>query len=99
MAMSLQRAHPAIVFALLCLMAAPALAQTPAAMPPPTASPTPTPIPNVTWQTNVSGYSFTTTNPNATGALDTRDGKDLTSRTDFSNLMTTVTRNTGLFRF
>jgi hypothetical protein len=101
MAMSLPRAHPAIVFALLCFAAAPALAQTPAAMPSPTASPspTPTPIPNVTWQTNVSGYSFKTNNPNATGALDTRNGIDLTSRTNLSNLMTTVTRNTGLVRF
>lgn len=89
MAMSLQKVCPTIALAVLCLAAAPALGQTPAAAlpsPTPSASPTSAPIPNITWQTNVSGYSFSTTDSNATSA-------------DFSNLMTTVTRNTGLFRF
>lgn len=87
--MSIQRVRLGIVCALLSLATAPALGQTPAvAVPSPTPSvpSTPAPIPNVTWQTNVSGYSFNTTNPNLTN-------------TELSNLMTTVTRNTGSFRF
>lgn len=56
-------------------------------------------MPNVTWQTNLSGYTFKTTNPNATGALDTATGADLGSRTDYSAILVSVTRNTGLFRF
>ena len=96
-----------IVLAALCLAGTPAAAQTqtPAATPAPAASPSASPapaaapVPNITWQTNLSGYSLRTTNPNATGALDTASGADLVSRTDFSNLTVTVTRNTGLFRF
>jgi hypothetical protein len=87
--MSLATIRLAAVFSLLYLAAAPALAQTqPPASPTPlaSASPTSAPVPNFTWQTNISGYSFETTNPNATA-------------TDFSNIMASVTRNTGLFRF
>ncbi|MBC5827523.1 MAG: outer membrane beta-barrel protein, partial [Candidatus Eremiobacteraeota bacterium] len=36
---------------------------------------------------------------NATGALDTASGKDAGSRPDFSNILASVTRNTGRFRF
>ncbi|MBC5815244.1 MAG: outer membrane beta-barrel protein [Candidatus Eremiobacteraeota bacterium] len=79
---------------LTCLLcaASPALAQT-------SPSPSPTPVPNITWQVNASGYSFKTNNPNATGALDTTTGADTGSRTDYSNIQASVTRNTGLFRF
>lgn len=62
-------------------------------------APTPSPVPNITWQVNISGYSFKTTNPNATGALDTVTAQDLNSRTDYANIQATVTRNTGRFRF
>jgi hypothetical protein len=91
-----------IVLAGLCLLNAPALARaqsSPSPSPSPSPAASPTLVPNITWQKNVSAYSFKSTNPNATGALDTIDGKDLGSRTDFSNIMLTVTRNTGLFRF
>ena len=73
-----------------------ALAQTAPSQAP---SPSPAPVPNITWQVNASGYTFKTTNPNATGALDTVSGQDLGSRTDYSNIMATVTRNNGAFRF
>ena len=70
---------------MLCLFGFPALAlaQTPAS---PSPSPSPTPMPAVSWQTNVSGYSLFSTSPSAT-------------RTDVSNLMVTLTRNTGVFRY
>jgi hypothetical protein len=110
--MSKKQIHPvrrfgrctASVLSLVVCTAASAYAQTapaPASSPvaTPSASPTPAPVPNSTWQTNVSGYSFKTTNPNATGAVDTPTGQDLNSRTDYSNIQATVTRNTGPFRF
>jgi hypothetical protein len=71
----------------------------PASSPNPIPSPLAAPVPNVTWQTNLSGYSFKTTNPNATGALDTATGADLGSRTDYSAILVSLTRNTGYFRF
>ncbi|HEY8298464.1 MAG TPA: outer membrane beta-barrel protein [Candidatus Baltobacteraceae bacterium] len=83
-----------IVLATLFLLSAPALAQT---QPRPSASPSP--VPAVTWQTDIAGYLFNTTNPNAAGTLDTPDGRDSGSRVDTANVMTTVTRNAGVFRF
>lgn len=81
--------RPLLCAAVLFMSAAAAEAQT-AALPAP---------PAVTWQVNVSGYTFRTNNPNATGALDTVDGADTGSRTDYSNILAAVTRTTGRFRF
>ncbi|MDQ6929393.1 MAG: porin, partial [Candidatus Eremiobacteraeota bacterium] len=84
---------------------APGLAQSQVAPPSPAAQRSAAPVAasappaNVTWQTNLSGYTFRTDHPNATGALDTPDGKDPGSRTDYGNILVSVMRNTGTFRF
>ncbi len=74
--------------------AAPALAD-PA--PPPT--PSPAPSPPVTVSGIVSDFTFTSDNPNATGALDTASGADLSSRTQLSNALITITHSSGPLRF
>lgn len=51
-----------------------------------TASPSPSPAPNVTWQINLSGY-------------DLGDVAHGGSRTDYGNLLASVTRGNGRFRF
>jgi hypothetical protein len=80
--------------ALLTCAISPALAD-PA--PPPT--PSPAPSPQVTVSGVISGFTFTTNNPNATGALDTSSGADLSSRTQLSNALVTVAHTTGPLRF
>lgn len=72
--------------------AAPALAD-PA---PPSPSPAPSPV---TVSGVLSGFTFTSDNPNATGALDTPTGADPSSRTQLANALLTVTANSGKFRF
>ncbi len=76
------------------LYAAPALADP---VPPPT--PSPPPAPTVTVSGVFSGFTFSSNNPNATGALDTPSGADLSSRAQLSNALLTVARTTGTFRF
>ncbi|HEX5274261.1 MAG TPA: outer membrane beta-barrel protein [Candidatus Rubrimentiphilum sp.] len=75
--------------------AVPALADP---VPPPTPSPTPSPPP-ITVTGIVSGFTFTSDNPNATGALDTASGADLSSRTQISNALITVAHSGGPLRF
>lgn len=66
--------------------------------PPPTPSPSPSPPP-ITVSGIVSGFTFTSDNPNATGALDTAGGADLSSRTQPSNALITVAKTSGALRF
>ncbi len=66
---------------------------------PPTPTPSPAPSPPVTVSGIVSGFTFTSDNPNATGALDTASGADLSSRTQLSNALITVARTNGTLRF
>lgn len=65
--------------------------------PPPT--PSPAPSPPVTTSGIVSGFTFTSDNPNAAGALDTASGADLSSRTQLSNALITVAHSSGPLRF
>ncbi len=61
--------------------------------------PPPTPPPPVTVSGIVSGFTFTSNNANATGALDTASGADLTSRTQLSNALLTVNATSGKLHF
>src|SRR5205823_5694428 len=45
------------------------------------------------------GFTLTSNNPNATGALDTSSGSDLSSRTQLANALLTVAHTTGPLRF
>ena len=76
------------------LAASPSPSPSPA--PTPTASPTPTPP----WSLHgaFSGYTVHTTNVNPSGALDTPTGVDLASRTDVSNALLTLSKNTSEFQ-
>ena len=65
--------------------------------PPPT--PSPAPSPPVTVSGIISDFTFTSDNPNATGALDTAGGADLSSRTQLSNALITIAHSTGRLRF
>jgi hypothetical protein len=46
-----------------------------------------------------SAFSFSSNNPNATGALDTTAGADLSSRAQLSNALVTVAHSNGPLRF
>lgn len=63
----------------------------------PTSSQTPTPA--YSFDGSFSEYNVHTTNVNATGALDQPSGNDLADRTDLSNALLILTKNTGTFRF
>ncbi len=69
----------------------------PVAMPAPAATPTPTPAYSLDGAFLL--YSVHTSGVNAAGALDTPNGVDDIPRTDLSNGMLTLTKNTGWFRF
>lgn len=77
------------------MLAAAAFAVPALADPVPVPLPTPSPPPPVTVSGIVSGYALTSDNPNATGALDTASGADLSSRTQLSNALLTVTAVAG----
>lgn len=47
----------------------------------------------------LGGFTFTSDNPNATGALDTSSGADLSSRTQLANALFTVAKTSGVLRF
>lgn len=80
------------------LCAAPANAQpAPSATPAPSAAPTPTP--EYSLDGTFSLFPVHTSGVNAAGALDTPTGIDEVSRTDLSNGLLTLTKNTGWFRF
>ena len=72
------------------------VAATPTASPTPTPAPTasPTPTPPYSLHGALSGYSEHTNNVNPAGALDTPTGVDLTDRTDVSNALLTLSKNT-----
>ena len=79
------------------ICAARAHAQTAPATPTPSA--TPTPAPAYSLDGAFSLFSAHTNGVNASGALDTPTGADGISRTDLSNGMLIVTKNSGWFRF
>jgi hypothetical protein len=68
----------------------------PVPAPQPTASPVPPPV---TVNGVVSGFTLSSDNPNATGALDTPSGADLSSRTQLSNALLTIAGGSGKFHF
>ncbi|HTZ55238.1 MAG TPA: outer membrane beta-barrel protein [Candidatus Acidoferrum sp.] len=72
------------------------VAVTPSTSPTPTPTPTasPTPTPPYSLHGAFSGYSEHTNNVNPSGALDTPNGVDLASRTDVSNALLTLSKNT-----
>jgi hypothetical protein len=75
--------------------------------PRPTATPTPAPAPSSTSLTLgpltidgvFSAFSLFTSQVNATGALDTPTGADLSNRTDISNGFLIVNKSSGTFRY
>lgn len=69
--------------------------------PTPSAAPTssPTPTPEYSFDGTFSEYTVHTNNVNATGALDQSSGADLADRTDLSNALLILAKNTGMFRF
>ena len=90
--------------ALFSVLAAPitSRAQAPAATPAPSATPSPAPTPTATPAATIGGdftaYYFHTYQVNATGALDTPNGIDLSNRSDISNLLLNVTGGIGKLR-
>ena len=91
----LMKMFHAIVLAL--VSATIADAPSPAPSPAPSASPTPTPAYSLDGAFML--YNVHTTNVNATGALDEATGSDIADRTDVSNALLTLTKNTGTLRF
>jgi len=85
----------AVFFATLAACAASRAIADPA--PPPT--PSQAPPPQVTVSGIVSAFTFKPDNPNATGALDTASGADLSSRTQLSNALITIAHSSGPLRF
>ncbi len=68
------------------------------ASPSPSPAPTPSPAPAYALDGAFSLMTVHTSEVNATGALDTPSGADLTSRTEDSNALLTLTKNTGPLR-
>lgn len=66
--------------------------------PSPVPSPTPTPSPQYSLDGAFSLYSVHTNGINATGSLDTPNNHDLASRTEDSNALLSLTKNTGVLR-
>jgi len=87
--------HALVLAAALDAVPSPTTTATP--VPTPTASPTPTP--EYSLHGAISEYSSHTNGVNATGALDSPTGVDHVSRTDVSNAMLTLTKNTGELQF
>jgi hypothetical protein len=79
------------------LLMAATVAASPSSNPTPSPAPTATPTPTPAWSLHgaFSGYTVHTNNVNPTGALDTPTGVDLTSRTDVSNALLTLSKNTS----
>ena len=79
------------------LVLAAVLTATPSTSPTPTPTPTatPTPTPPYTLHGAFSGYSEHTNNVNPSGALDTPTGADLTTRTEVSNALLTLSKTTS----
>jgi len=61
--------------------------------------PTPSPAPALTVSGVLSGFTLSSDNANATGALDTASGADLSSRTQLSNALLTIAHTNGKLRF
>lgn len=74
------------------------LAATVAAPPSPFPTPTSTPVPAYSLDGAFSIYSSNTAPVNTSGALDTASGVDLPTRTDVSNALLTLSKNTGRIR-
>lgn len=74
------------------------LAATVAASPSPVPTPTPTPVPAYSLDGAFSIYSSNTSPVNPSGALDTATGIDLPTRTDVSNALLSLSKNTGRIR-
>ena len=89
---TLQAMLCALVLAAL-MDASPAPTVSPTPTPTPTATPTPTPAYSV--HGAFSLYTVHTNNVNATGTLDTPTGMDLTDRTELSNGLLTISKNTS----
>jgi hypothetical protein len=77
------------------LAACPAMSALADPLPPPT----PSPAPALTVSGVLSGFTLSSDNANATGALDTASGADLSSRTQLSNALLTIAHTNGKLRF
>src|SRR5262249_15592429 len=80
------------------LVLAASLDASPSPTPSPTPAPTSTPVPAYSLDGTFSLYSAHTNGVNATGAVDQPSGQDIPNRTELSNALLIVTKNTGVIR-
>ncbi|HEV7179884.1 MAG TPA: outer membrane beta-barrel protein, partial [Candidatus Baltobacteraceae bacterium] len=88
-----------MMFYALVLAAALDASPSASAAPAPVATPTASPVPQYSLDGAFALYSAHTNGVNKTGALDTTSGTDLVSRTELSDGVLTLTKNTGPIRF